>query len=161
MRNTELGVCVRTCGGWKGVDNGAIEWRGVGVCEGACAGAGSACRCGFGQRVREKAARSISVQRWTQRTHECISLAGIMRWHHSSLTDLRACVAGFAYAPDATEAFLREAQGNGAQVHYSQAALDFITDDNHDITGMHSVRSCECCSCWTKLKESRVQGVGS
>lgn len=42
---------------------------------------------------------------------------------------------GFAYAPDATEAFLREAQSNGAHVHYSQEAIDFTTDADNQLTG--------------------------
>ena len=44
--------------------------------------------------------------------------------------------AGFAYAPDATVSFLREAQDHGARVYYSQAALDFITDEQDAITGV-------------------------
>ncbi|KAK9792940.1 hypothetical protein WJX73_000671 [Symbiochloris irregularis] len=45
---------------------------------------------------------------------------------------------GFASAPDATEAFLREAQSNGAHVHYSQEAIDFTTDADNQLTGVRT-----------------------
>lgn len=45
---------------------------------------------------------------------------------------------GFAYAPEATQEFLKEAQQQGAKVLYSQEALDFVTDDRERITGIRT-----------------------